>query len=104
VNRHAFVAAHGDNITLQVTRLRRVTTLIDRERTQAMLAGVSVGLCDDPSRRVTDTEIQDLTLADQRVEGLHQLRDLGSEVPGMNVVLCWVSLHHGDCGAGLCSY
>ena len=69
-----------------------------------MLTGVGVSLCDDPSRRITDTEIQNLALADQGVEGLHQLRDLGSEVPGMNVVLCWVSLDDCDCGVGFCSY
>ena len=88
---HAFVAAHGDDITLQVTRLGRVTALVDREWTQATLASVGVGLCNDPSRRVTDPEVENLALGDQGVQGLHQLGDLGGKVPEMDVELWWVS-------------
>jgi hypothetical protein len=108
VNSHALITAHRDNLTLQVTDERRITTLIDRERTQPMLAGIGVGLCDDPSGCVTDTEIQDLALGDQGVEGLHQLRDLSGVVPRMDVVLCLVNLSTSiiviDYIVGICTY
>lgn len=71
MNGHAFVTAHGDDITFQVTYQRRVTALIDRKRTEAMLTGVGIGLCHNPSRSIADAEIQDLALTDQRVQGLH---------------------------------
>ena len=54
---------------------------------QTVFSSVAVGLHDHPSRRVTDPEIQDFALLDQRVEGLHQLRDLGGAVPDVNVEL-----------------
>lgn len=98
MDRHAFITAHGNNIALQVAHQRRVTTLVDREQTQPVLAGVGVSLNDDPSRRVTDAEIQDLALADQGIEGLHQLGNLGSEVPCMNIKLCFFSLHPSERG------
>lgn len=61
-----------------------------------MLASVGISLCDDPGRGVTDAEIQDLALADQSVQGLHQLGDLGSKVPCMNIKLCCFSLRPSE--------
>lgn len=84
---HTFVAAHGNHIALQVSYLRRIAALINGEWTQAMLARISIGLCNDPSWGVANTKIQDLALDDQRVERLHQFRDLGGEIPAMDVVL-----------------
>jgi hypothetical protein len=84
--------------------LRGKTTLVHGERTQAVLSSVAVGLHDHLSRRVTDPEIQDFALLDQRVEGLHQLRDLGGVVPAVNIELCEVSLQDGDCGVKFRSY
>src|SRR5947209_8224837 len=68
------------------------------------LSSAAVGLHDHPSRRVTDPEIQDFVLLDQRVEGLHQLRDLGGVVPAVKVELRGVSLQDGDCGVKFRSY
>lgn len=101
MDRHAFVLAHWDKITLQVAQLRRKATLVHRERTQAALPGVAVGLHDHPSRHVADAEIQGFGLLDQRVETLHQLGDLGGVVLAVNVELYGVSLQNADCGVNL---
>lgn len=36
-----------------------------------MLAGVSIGLRDYPGRGVADAEVEDFSLGDEVVEGLH---------------------------------
>lgn len=101
MDRHAFVTAHWDNLTFQVSCLRRETTLVNGELTQAIRAGIGISLRNNPSRRITDTKIEDLPLGDQCVEGLHQFRDIGRKVPAMNVILFRVGLCHdhrdGDC-------
>jgi hypothetical protein len=44
-----------------------------------------VGFADDPSRRVTDSEVQDLAILNHMVQALHQLWDAGREVPPVHV-------------------
>lgn len=82
---HPFRLTHGNGLSLQVTLLSRVAALVDREGSEAVLARVHVGLGDDPGRRVTDAEVQDLALVDKRIQGVHQLGDLGGVVPKVNV-------------------
>lgn len=50
-------------------------SLVDDELSQSMISGVLTTFRDDPSRRVGDTEVEDLSSLDEVVERLHDLLD-----------------------------
>lgn len=84
---HSLRLTHWNNLSLQVTFLSRVAALVDREWSEAVLASIHVGFCDNPGRRVTDAEVQDFALVDKSIQRVHQLGNLGREVPAMYVEL-----------------
>jgi hypothetical protein len=90
---HPFVSTHRDDVPLKVSQLHGIMTLVNGERTQAMLASISVGFHNDPSRCVADAEIQNLPLLDQVIERLHKLGDSGSKVVDMDEILTAISVH-----------
>jgi hypothetical protein len=68
------------------------TALVHGKLPQAMFSSITVGLHNNPSRGITNPKIQDFALLDKHVEGLHQLRYVGSVVPAVNMELFSVSL------------
>ena len=59
--------------------------LVDGKLRHPLLAGVLVGLADDPSGDVAGAEIEDLARDDEAVEDAHDLGDGGSKVPPVDV-------------------
>lgn len=86
-DRHALGLAHGDNLALQVTLLRRIAALVDGERAQAVLACVGVAFDNEPGRRVTYAQVENFALRHEVVEGLHQLGDGCGVVVYVDVIL-----------------
>lgn len=85
--RHAFGLGHGQDVALEVAIRGVPAALVDDELAQAVVAGVLVGLGDDPGWGVGDAEVEDLALVDEGVEGLHDFFDRGGEVPPVEVEL-----------------
>lgn len=85
ISAYPFLAGHGNDLTLEITVASTPAALVDAELTETMVAGVLVGLRNDPGRRVRDAQVQDLSLSDEGVETLHELRDGAGEVPPVDI-------------------
>ena len=83
--RHAFGLAHGDDVALEVAHGGAPEALVDAEGGEALLAGVLVGLADDPGRGVADAQVEHLAADDEVVQRLHDLGDRGGKVPPVDV-------------------
>lgn len=103
--RHTFLCAHGDDVAFEVTLGGAPLALVDDELAHAVVAGVLVGLGHDPGGGIADawrevsafsdailmlrteklTEVEDLALISDRVEGLHHFRNRSSPVPPVDI-------------------
>ena len=59
--------------------------LVHAELREALLPSVLVRPADDPGGRVADAEVENFTRRDHVVEGVHDFRDRGGEVPPVYV-------------------
>lgn len=85
VQTYPFFTAHRDDFTLKVSAASVPVALVDAKLTKTVVSGILVGLGNNPSRRIRDSQVQDLTLGNEVVETLHELRDGGREVPPVHV-------------------
>ena len=84
---HAFVMAHREDVTFDVSCLRRQPTLVNRKWPQAVLARITISLGNNPCRSVADPEVQYLALLYQGIQGLHELRYASGKVPAVDIEL-----------------
>lgn len=90
---HSLISTHGDDITLEIPCLGGESTLVDGERSQTVSEGITICLCYDPGRRVTDSKVEDPAFLDEDVEGLHQLWYICAVIPAVDeILLACVSL------------
>lgn len=82
---HSFTLTHGNDFTLKVSISSTPLSLIDDKLAHSMISRPLIGLGYNPSRCITDTKVENLTLVGQCVERLHNLLDGGGEVPPMKV-------------------
>lgn len=84
-NRHSLVSAHGNYLSFEVSESGVPSSLVHRERTEAVGPSVIVGLDDNPGRGVGDTEVENLARCDEVVESMHDFFHGGGEVPPVQV-------------------
>ena len=83
--RHPLTLTHGYDVAFKVARGGVPEALVDAELREALLAGVFVGLGDDPGGGVADAEVEDFARGDGVVEGVHDFGDRGGVVPPVDV-------------------
>ena len=69
--RHTVVTSHWKDITLEVSEHDVPASLVDAEGGLVRVQGVFVGSGDDPSWGVGNAEVEDFSLLDEDMQGVH---------------------------------